>query len=187
MVRLLLLFLVFQMLPFSQEYFGNPVFRMDIQQIPIAAHVEGWSHGSIKTNDVVIDLSILRDPWPDSNRPSESITNSWVDRKEAAHTFHYYVEYADLGVAFGYDLDVKPYDSDLIECTFKTLTDPVELPRGSWPRNENLKLVTVPISPMVIKDGGIIAFTTYPLGDERHKVTHYLQLKRIDLRPATIE
>jgi len=50
---------------------------------------------------------------------------SWVDRNKPAHTFHFYIQYEQLNVAFGYDLLVEPVEgTDKIKCTFSALTDP---------------------------------------------------------------
>jgi hypothetical protein len=41
-----------------QEYADSP-FYMATSTVPSAAHVEGWQHGSIQANGVIIDLSEL--------------------------------------------------------------------------------------------------------------------------------
>jgi len=87
-------------------------------------------------------------------------------------------------VAFAYDLLVEPIpDTDEIRCTFSALTDPDELPESAWPRDKSVPVVALPgdLTPFVIKSGGVIAFTTLPLGPVKIAVDHYLRLTRVDL------
>ena len=110
--------------------------------------------------------------------------DSWVDKKTPEHTFHYYLQYDQLNVIFGYDLRVEPVQgTDQIRCTFSALTDPDELPERVWPRNKGLPVVALSRdpSPFVIRSGTVIAITTLPLGRGRIPVTHYLRLARTDL------
>lgn len=117
----------------GQSYADSPFYK-PISAIPSAAHVEGWSHGSIKANGIVIDLS----EWvPSSSSDLDEFrgwsVNSWVDRHKPAHIFHYYVQYDRLNLVFGYDLHVEPVrGTDEIRCTFSALTDPEELPEEEW-------------------------------------------------------
>lgn len=73
-----------------QSYADTPFYRT-ISAVPSTAFVEGWAHGSIKANDVVIDLSMSN---PSSSPDFDEIRgwniNSWVDKKNPAHTFHYF-------------------------------------------------------------------------------------------------
>jgi len=167
-----------------QSYAGSPFYRT-VPGIPSTAHVEGWSHGSIKANSVVIDLSELV-PWssPDFDEIRGWRINSWVDRDNPAHTFHYYIQYDQLNVVFGYDLRVEAIkDTDEIRCTFSVLTDPGRLPENAWPHDKNIPVVALPgeLTPLVIKSGAVISITTLPLGPGKIAVVHYLRLTRTDL------
>ena len=170
---------------YCQRYADTPFYR-PVSGVPSTARVEGWAHGSITANGVVIDLSIS--PYKsssDSGEFSGSIVNSWVDKKDSAHVFHYYLQYDRLNVVFGYDLRVEPISgTDEIKCTFSALTDPVELNdyRMAWPRDKSFPVVPLSgdLAPFVIKSGGVIAFTTLPLVSGKIQVVHYLRLTRAD-------
>jgi hypothetical protein len=156
--------------------------------VPSTALVEGWSHGSIKANGVVIDLS---DSVPSSSPDFDEIRGwslgSWVDRNTLANTFHFYIRYDHLNVVFGYDLLVEPVEgTDKIKCTFSALTDPEN---RLTLRNEDVAPVALPadLTPVVIKSGDAISFTTLPLGPGKIAVVHYLRLTRIDLALASTQ
>lgn len=167
-----------------QSYADTPFYRL-ISAVPSTAFVEGWSHGSIKANGVVIDLSMSNDS---SSRDFDQIRgwniNSWVDKKNPAHTFHYYFQYNQLNVVFAYDLLVEPIpDTDEIRCTFSPFTDAEQSPETAWTRDKSFPMVRLPgdLTPFVIKSGTVIAFTTLPLGPGKIAVVHYLRLTRTDL------
>lgn len=167
-----------------QSYADSP-FYQTTSAVPTTSHVEGWSHGSIKANGIVIDLSESV-PWssPDIDAIRGWNVNSWVDRNKPEHTFHYFLQYVDLNVIFGYDLRVEPVKgTDEIKCTFSALTDPDELRENGWPRSKDTPVVALPgdLSPFVIKSGSVLAIKTLPLGRGRIPVTHYLRLTRLDL------
>jgi hypothetical protein len=170
-----------------QTYADSPFYRTTTA-VPTTAHVEGWEHGSIKANGVVIDLSESV-PWssPDFDEIRGWSVRSWVDKNKPAHTFHYVLHYDQLNVAFGYDLLVEPVKgTDEIRCTFSALTDPDELPEMAWPRIKDIAVVALPadLTPVVIKSGDAISITTLPLGLGKIAPVHYLRLTRIDLAPA---
>ncbi len=176
---LLMLSLAIPLYGHCQSYADSPFYRK-ASGVPSTAHVEGWSHGSIKANGIVIDLS---ESVPDQSADSDEIrgwtVNSWVDKNKAAHIFHYYTQYDQLSVIFGYDLRVEPVQgTDEIKCTFSALTDPDELSEMAWPRNMGFSVVALSadLTPIVIKSGGVIAITTLPLGEGRVPVVHYLRL-----------
>jgi hypothetical protein len=169
-----------------QSYADAPFYR-PISFVPSTARVEGWQHGGIKANGVVIDLSMsVPSSSPDFDEIRGWNINSWVDKKNPAHTFHYYFQYNQLNVVFAYDLHVEPVPgTDEIRCTFTALTDPDELPRMAWDRDKSLPVVALPgdLTPFVIKSGGVIAITTLPLGPGKIAVDHYLRLTRVDPTP----
>ena len=170
----------------GQSYADAPFYR-PISAVPSTAFVEGWAHGSIKANGVVIDLSMSNSSSsPNFDEIRGWNINSWVDKKNPAHTFHYYFQYNQLKVVFAYDLLVEPIPgTDEIRCTFGALTDPDELPRMAWTRDKSFPVVALPgdLTPFVVKSGGVIAFTTLPLGPGKIAVDHYLRLTRADLTP----
>lgn len=169
----------------AQSYADSPFYR-PVAAIPTSAHVEGWSHGSIRANGVVIDLSeSVPFSSPDFDRIRGWSDRSHVDRNTPAHVFHYLLQYDNLNVAFGYDLLVEPIQgTDEIRCTFEPLTDP----EVDWHRNKSIPLVALPADqkPVVIKSGGAIAITTLPLGKGKLAVVHYLRLTRTDIAPDSV-
>jgi hypothetical protein len=175
---------------YCQSYAGSPPFRQ-VLDTPATAHVEGWSHGSIKANGVVIDLS---ESEPTSSSDSDQLwgrsIHSWVDKNKPAHVFHYYTQYSQLKVIFGYDLSVEPVQrTDQVRCTFSALTDPDELPEAAWPRDKYLPVVALPdnLTPLVVKSGDTISFTTLPLGEGKVAVIHYLRVTRMDSTPEAAQ
>jgi len=170
----------------SQSYADSPFYRQ-VAVVPSTAHVEGWSHGSIEANGVVIDLSeSVPSTSPDSDEIRGWSLNSWVDRNSPSHVFHFYIQYDRLNVTFGYDLLVEPVrGSDKIKCTFSALTDP----EIAWDRNKDIALVALPadLTPVVIKSGDAISITTLPLGPGRIAAVHYLRLTRTDLASASVQ
>jgi peroxiredoxin len=171
-----------------QSYADSPFYRK-VSGVPSTAHVEGWAPGLIKTNGIVIDLSeSVPRSSPDIDEIHGWSVHSWVDRNKPAHIFHYYLQYDQLNIVFGYDLRVEAVkDTDEIKVTFGTLTDPDELAEfpNAWPRDKGLTVVPLPgdLSPFMIRSGGVIAITTLPLGEGRIRVDHYLRLTRTDLTP----
>lgn len=174
----------------GQSYADSPFYKR-VPAVPSTAHVEGWSHGSIKANGIVIDLSVSE---PSSSLDRDDLRggsiHSWVDRNMPSHVFHYYRQYNQLNLVFGYDLHVEPVQgTDEIRCTFSTLTDPNELPEMAWPRDKYIPVVALPgeLTPLVIKSGDVIAITTLPLGEGRISVVHYLRLARADMTPNSAQ
>jgi hypothetical protein len=171
-----------------QSYADSPFYR-PTSVIPSTAHVEGWAHGGIKANGIVIDLSVSEpSSSPDSDELHGGSINSWVDRNRPSHVFHYFRQYNQLKVVFGYDLDVEPVQgTDEIRCTFSALTDPDELPEGAWRRDKDIPVVALSadLAPLVIKSGDSISIATLPLGEGKIAVVHYLRLTRTDLTPAS--
>jgi hypothetical protein len=172
-----------------QSYADSPFYKTTIA-IPSTARVEGYEHGSIKANGVVIDLSEL---LPSSSLDFDEISGwsvgAWVDRNIPAHTFHFYIQYDHLNpvVVFGYDLLVEPVKgTDKIKCTFSSLTDPEN---RSAHRNEDVAPVALSadLSPFVIKSGDAISITTLPLGQGKIASVHYLRLTRTDLTPDSAQ
>lgn len=172
-----------------QSYADSPFYR-PTSAVPSAAHVEGWQHGSIKANGVVIDLSeSVPSSSPDFDEIRGWSVGSWVDKNNPAHTFHFYIQYDHMNpvVIFGYDLLVEPVKgTDKIKCTFSALSDPENrLPL----RNKDVAPVPLPadLSPVVIKSGDAISITTLPLGQGKIASVHYLRLTRIDHTPDTAQ
>ena len=169
---------------YCQSYADSPFYRAT-SAVPSTAYVEGWQHGNIKANGVVIDLSMSN---PSSSPNFDKIggwnINSWVDKKNPAHAFHYYFQYNQLKVVFAYDLLVEPIPgTDEIRCTFSAFTDTEQAPSTAWTRDKSFPVVALPgdLTPFVIKSGGVIAFTTLPLGPGKIAVDHYIRLTRIDM------
>lgn len=181
--HLLVLALALPLYGHCQSYADSPFYHI-VAAVPSTAYVEGWEHGSIKANGIVIDLSFqVASSSPDYDQLRGSTVNSWADKKSADHTFHYYLQYDQLNVIFGYDLRVEPVaGTDQIKCTFSALTDPEELRASLWRPNKDMPVVALPgdLSPFVIRSGSVIAFTTLPLGKGRIPVTHFLRLTRTD-------
>jgi hypothetical protein len=169
----------------SQSYADSPFYRL-APAIPSTAHVEGWSHGSTKANGVVIDLSeSVPSTSPDFDEIRGWSLGSWTDENTPPHTFHFYIQYDHLNVTFGYDLLVEPVGgTDKIKCTFSALTDPENRLKL---RNKDIPPVALPpdLTPIVIKSGDAISFTTLPLGEGKIAVVHYIRLTRTDLASAS--
>jgi hypothetical protein len=109
LTRFLLMFPVaIPMCGYCQSKAGSPFYR-PISAIPATAHVEGWAHGIMKANGVMIDLSVSEpSPSQDSDELHGGLIDSWVDRNKPGHVFHYFRQYNQLNVVFGYDLLVEP-------------------------------------------------------------------------------
>ena len=190
MLKLILMFsLAIPVCAHCQSYADSPFYRAT-SAVPSTAHVEGWQHGSIKANGIVIDLSeYVPSSSPDIDQIRGWSVGSWVDRNNPAHTFHFFIQYDHLNpvVVFGYDLLVEPVKgTDKIKCTFSALTDPEN-------RLAHLKKDVAPVplstdlSPVVIKSGEAISITTLPLGQGKIASVHYLRLTRIDQTPDTAQ
>jgi hypothetical protein len=170
-----------------QSYADSPFYK-PISAIPSTAHVEGYSHGSIRANGVVIDLS---ESVPASSRDFDEIggwrVGAYVDRNNPVHTFHFYIQYDHMNpvVVFGYDLLVEPVKgTDRIKCTFSTLTDPENRLAGRKKEVVPVAL-SADLSPVGIKSGDAISIMTLPLGEGKSASVHYLRITRIDLTPAS--
>ena len=162
-----------------QNYPNSPFYLLT-SSIPSTAHVEGYSHGSIKANGIVIDLSESV-PWssPDIDEIRGWSVAAGVDGNRPAQLFHFYIQYDHLNVTFGYDLLAQPIEgTDKIKCTFSAFTDP---PYSH--RNKDIFPVNLPtdLTPLVIKSGDAISITTLPLGEGKISVVHYLRVTRTDL------
>lgn len=184
MIKYLLAFvLIVPVCGYCQSYADSPFYRTTTA-VPSTAHVEGYEHGSIKANGVVIDLSeSVPSSSPDFDEIRGWSEGAWVDRSIPAHTFHFYIQYDHLNpvVVFGYDLLVEPVKgTDKIKCTFSTLTDPEN---RLTLRNKHVAPVALSTdpSPFVIKSGDAISITTLPLGRGKITSVHYLRLTRTDL------
>jgi peroxiredoxin len=187
---LLMLSLAIPLYAHCQSYADSPFYKK-ASGVPSTAHVEGWSHGSIKANGIVIDLSeSVPSSSPDFDEIRGWSVKSWVDRNKPSHIFHFYIQYDPLNVIFGYDLRVESVQgTDEIKCTFSALTDPEELSEMAWPRNRGIPVVALSadLTPVVVKSGGVIAITTLPLGEGRIPVSHYLRLTRTDSTPDSAQ
>jgi hypothetical protein len=76
-----------------QSYADSP-FYSPTSLVPSTAHVEGWAHGSIKANGIVIDLSESL-PWssPDLDEIRGWSAGSRVEGNKPAQIFHFYIQY----------------------------------------------------------------------------------------------
>ena len=114
------------------QSFADSPFYKTTTAVPSTASVEGYEHGDIKANGVVIDLSeLLPSSSPDFDEISGWSVGAWVDRNNPVHTFHFYIQYDHLNpvVVFGYDLLVEPVKgTDKIKCT----SAPSPIPRIAW-------------------------------------------------------
>lgn len=190
----LLLSLALPLSGYCQTYADSP-FYQPVSAIPSTAHVDGYEHGSIHANGVVIDLS----EWVPASSPDVHRVFSGggseaaaVDGKEPDEMFHFYTEHDGPHAVFGYDLFVQPVPgTDQIRCTFSTLTDPMVGPqsaggfRGGWGRNKEIAPVALPadLSPVVVHSGDVLAVRMLPLGPGSIADIHYLRLIRTDLTP----
>lgn len=171
---------------YGQSYANSPFYQLT-SAIPSSAHAEYTSHGNIKANGIVIDLS----EWHSIPRPSsefDEISGSgqleaWLDRNGPARVFHFYIQYDDLNVTYAYDLLAQPEGTDKIKCTFSAYTDQPY----PTPRRKDIPILALPadLTPLVIKSGDAIAIKTLPLAEGKVEVIHYLRLTRIDLTPTS--
>ena len=169
-----------------QRYADSPFYGLT-SEIPATARVEGWSHGSIKANGVVIDLfESHSSSSPDFDKIAGWSVGQKVDGNKPSQIFHFFIHYDHLDVVFAYDLLVEPVgDQDAIKCTFSALTDP----KTNWPRNTDIAPVALPadLTPVVIRSGDAISITTLPLGQGRIAPVHYLRFTRMDRAPNSIQ
>jgi hypothetical protein len=146
-----------------QSYPDSPFYKTTTA-VPSTARVEGYEHGTIKANGVVIDLS----EWVPESSPDFDQIAGWseaadVDGTKPGQVFHFYIQYDHLSpvVVFGYDLLVQPLEgTDQILCTFSALTDFA----GGRRRNKDVAPVALSadLSPFVVKSGDAISNTTLP-------------------------
>jgi hypothetical protein len=173
--------MTFPLSGYSQTYADSP-FSVD-DTIPSSARVEGWQHGSIHANGIAVDLSeshpaLAIEQIADWNLQQE------VDGAKPAQVFRFYIQYNRLGVTFGYNLLAQPVEgTDKIRCTFSQLTDSSS---PAWNRDKSIAPVALPadLPPLMIRSGQAIAISTYPVGEDKAAVVHYLRLTRMD---ATLE
>jgi hypothetical protein len=169
----------------SQSYADSPFYKPS-DPAPATAHVQGWQHGSIKANGVVIDLSEL----VSKSAPGYEEIRGWsvaqrVDGTKPTQIFHFYIQYDNLDVTFGYDLLAEPVEgTERIKCTFRSLTDP---PGYGWPRNKAVDPVALSsdLTPLVINSGDTISIKLFPLGQDKVAVIEYLQLTLVNADTAS--
>ena len=170
-----------------QSYADSPFYKT-ITALPSTARVDGYQHGTIKANGVVIDLS----EWVPESSPDFDQIAGWSGAADVDGTkpqlFHRYIQYDHLNpvVVFGYDLLVQPVEgTDQIRCTFSALTDFA----GGRRRNKEIAPVALPadLTPVVIHSGDLLAIKTLPLGPGRIAAVHYLRLTRNDLTPGSAQ
>jgi hypothetical protein len=162
---------------YGQSYADSP-FSVD-DAVPASAHVEGWQHGSIHANGVTIDLSESHSALRIDEIADWNLQQT-VNEAKPAQVFRFYIQYNRLGVTFGYNLLAQPGEgTDKIKCTFSPLTD---LPFSWWNRDKSIVPVVLPadLSPLVIRSGQSIAISTYPVGEDKPAVVHYIRLTRMD-------
>jgi hypothetical protein len=164
-----------------QSYARSPFYSL-VSDIPSTARVEGYEHGSIKANGVVIDLSESAPmSSPDFAKIAGWSVGADTDGSKPAEVFHFYIQYDHLNVAFAYNLMVEPIEgTDKIKCTFSAFTDP---PGWKWRPNKEIVPVALPadLTPLVVRSGDVISIPTLPLGEGRIATVHYLRLTRTDL------
>lgn len=161
----------------SQSYADSPFYKPSAPA-PASAHVQGWQHGAITANGIVIDLSeLVSASKPDFEEFSGWDLASHTDGTKPAQTFHFLVEFKNVNASFGYDLLVQPVEgTDGIKCTFSPLTLP---PGNKWPHDEGIVPVALSadLTPLVIKSGDTISIAMLPLGQGKSAVvTQYIRL-----------
>ena len=103
---------------------------------------------------------------------------SGVVGSKPAQVFHFYIQYDNLNVTFGYDLLARPIKgTDKIKCTFSAFTDFGVADH----RNRDITPVPLRAAPLVIKSGDVISIKELPLGEGKVAVVHYIRLTRTDL------
>ena len=178
----LLLSLVLPLSASCQTYADSPFYQR-VSAIPSAAQGDGYQHGTIHANGILIDLSeSVPASSPDFDRIAGWSEAADVDAGKGAQKFHFYIEYDHLNpvATFGYDLLAEPVPgTDEIRCTFSALTDP----SWNWHRNKQVTPVALPadLTPVVVHSGDALAIRMLPLGPGRIADVHYLRLVRTDL------
>jgi hypothetical protein len=161
----------------SQSYADSPFYKPS-PPAPATAHVQGWQHGAITANGIMIDLS----ESVSASEPDLEAFRGWslashVDGTKPAQTFHFLIEFINVNATFGYDLLVQPVEgTDGIKCTFSRLTVP---PADKWPYDEGIAPVALSadLTPLVIKSGDTISIAMLPLGQGKSSVvTQYIRL-----------
>jgi hypothetical protein len=169
----------------SQSYGDSPFYKPSAP-VPSTAHVQGWSHGSIKANGVVIDLSeVVSEAAPGFEKIAGWSVAQRVDGTKPNQIFHFYIQYDNLDVTFGYDLLAEPVEgTGRIKCTFRSLTDP---PGYGWPRNKAIAPVVLSsdLTPLVINSGDFMSIKLFPLGQDKVAVIEYLQLTLVSADTAS--
>jgi hypothetical protein len=169
--------MTFPLSGYGQNYANSP-FSVD-DAVPASAHVEGWQHGNIHANGITIDLSESHSALKIEEIADWNLQQK-VDGAKPVQVFRFYIQYNRLGVTFGYDLLAQPVEgTDKIKCTFSPLTD---LPSPGWNRDRSIVPAALPadLSPLVIRSGQAISISTYPVGEDRPAVVHYIRLTRMD-------
>jgi hypothetical protein len=184
----LLLSLVLPLSGYGQTYADLP-FYQPVSAIPSTAHVDGYAHGSMHANGVIIDLS----EWVPASSPDFDRIAGWsegadVDGNKPAQRFHFYIQHDHMNpaVVFGYDLLAEPVaGTDEIRCTFSALTDSATQRQ----RSKEIAPVALPadLTPVVIHSGDVLAIRMLPLGPGRIADIHYLRLIRADQTPTSAQ
>jgi len=183
----LLLTLAFPLSGSCQNYADSPFYQR-VSSIPSTARADGYAHGSIQANGVIIDLSeSVPESSPDFDRIRGWSAAADVDGSKPAEVFHFYTQYDHMNpvIRYGYDLRAEPVaGTDEIRCTFSAPTDP----RGwNWNPNKGITAVALPadLTPVVVHSGEVLAIRTLPLGPGRIVAVHYLRLIRTDPMRST--
>jgi hypothetical protein len=169
--------MTFPLSVYGQNYANSP-FSVD-DAVPASAHVEGWSHGSIHANGITIDLSESHSALKIEEIADWNLEQK-VDGPKPVQVFRFYIQYNRLGVTFGYNLLAQQVEgTDKIKCTFSPLTD---LQSPGWNRDRSIAPIALPadLSPLMIRSGQAIAISTYPVGEDKAAVVHYIRLTRMD-------
>lgn len=181
----LLLSLVLPLSGSCQTYADSPFYQL-ASATPSTAHVEGYEHGGLKANGVVIDLS----EWTPNSSPDFGEIAGWdvgadTDGSKPTQLFHFYIQYKRLNVLFAYNLLVEPIEgTDKIKCTFSAFTNPKGWP---WPRTIVPVALPADLTPLMVRSGDVISIPTLPLGKGRIAAVHYLRLTRADLTSDSVQ
>jgi hypothetical protein len=169
------------------QSYASSSFYSPVSAIPSGTHIEGYAPGSLKANDVVIDLSeSVPGSSPDFGEIAGWSVGADTDGNKPAQLLHFYIQYDHLNIAFAYDLLAEPIaGTDRIKCTFSAFTDP----QGRMHNNKEIIPVALPaaLTPLVVRSGDVISIPTLPLGEGRIAAVHYLRLTRTDLMPSSTQ
>ncbi len=108
---------------YGQSYADSPFYKPSAPA-PATANM-GWAPHGPKANDVVIDLyeSVSR-AAPGFEEIAGWTDAQHVDGTKPAQILHFFIEFPNLNIVFGYDVLAEPVEgTNKIKCTFSAPTD----------------------------------------------------------------